>query len=91
MDAKGAALVVYTGDDEFCKNLRGKARDIGCKLNAKGLWKYPEFVQSSLGEEERWELVPTRSERDVFDYLNEEWVEPDKRNFTNLLAKRRKS
>jgi DNA polymerase beta len=90
MDTKGIALVTYTGDAEFCKHLQSKARERGCKLNSKGLWRLPDISQFSEDVEEEWKFVPTFSERDVFENLNEEWVEPDKRNFNDLLAKKRK-
>lgn len=94
--SRGAALVGYTGDAEFNRYLRGKAIKANMRLNDFGLWKRPKgWVPSvdleSKEDDENWELIPTPTERDVFEALDEGWVEPDKRNFNNLQGKKRKS
>jgi DNA polymerase beta len=93
--SRGAALVGFTGDADFNRYLRGKAIKVGMRLNDFGLWKRPTNWKPSQDRErkeddENWELIPTETEQDVFDELNEGWVDPEKRNFNNLQGRNRK-
>lgn len=95
MASRGAALVGYTGDAEFNQYLRGKAIKVGMRLNDFGLWKRPTGWKpsqdvESKDDDKNWELVPTETEQDVFEELNEGWVDPEKRNFNNLQGRRRR-
>ena len=82
-----------TGDAEFNRHLRGKAIRLGMRLNEFGLWKRPDgwkpSEKTNTKDDAEWELIPTTSEEDVFKEIGEGWVEPEKRNFSNLLGKRR--
>lgn len=92
---RGAALVGFTGDAEFNKHLRGKANRFGRKLNEFGLWKRPKDWKPSektdTKDDTEWELIPTITEEDIFNELDEGWVDPLKRNFNNLVGKRNRT
>jgi DNA polymerase beta len=91
--SRGAALVGLTGDTEFNRHLRGKAIKLGMRLNELGLWKRPDGWKPSektdTKDDNDWVLIPTASEEDIFDEIGQGWVEPGKRNFNNLLGRRR--
>lgn len=94
LQSRGAALVGHTGDADFNQYLRNKALKMLMRLNDYGLWKRPELwrmnEKTDTKDDDEWELVPTETEKDVFDALGEGWVEPEKRNFANIAPKRRK-
>lgn len=65
----GAMVLFLTGSLLFNVILRGEAKKQGYKLNQNGLW---------LGEER----IAGKDERQMFDALGLEWVEPQDRNLT---------
>jgi DNA polymerase beta len=91
--SRGAALVGLTGDAEFNRHLRAKANKLGMRLNEFGLWKRPDGWKLSdktdTKDDDEWVLIPTTSEEDIFNEIGEGWIEPEKRNFNNLLGRRR--
>lgn len=93
--SRGAALLGYTGDAEFNRYLRAKAAKAGLRLNDFGLWKRPAGWEPSTAleskeDDQSWELVQTSTEQDVFEALDEGWIDPEKRNFGNLQRRKRK-
>ncbi len=72
-DEWGSSLLHHTGSDVFNKNMRLQASQMGYRLSEKGL------VKLSV-KDDGDELVPTRTERDVFNILGLPWVEPRDRN-----------
>jgi DNA polymerase/3'-5' exonuclease PolX len=60
------ALVYFTGSAEFNTNMRQIAKDKGYKLNEHGLYKGKERISIN-------------SEKELFDILGMEYIEPEKR------------
>jgi DNA polymerase/3'-5' exonuclease PolX len=73
IDEWGTALLHSTGPDTFNIQLRQQASQLGYKLSEKGLFRLS--VQDD-GDE----LIPTRTEADVFKELGIDFVEPEKRS-----------
>lgn len=63
----GSAMLYFTGSGEFNKNMRSYAIKLGYKLNEYGLFK------------KSGERVPTTTEKDIFDVLKVQFLEPDQR------------
>lgn len=61
-----AALLHFTGSNEFNIKIRKIAKNMGYKLNEYGLFKGKE-------------LIPTNSEKDIFDKLGLDYVPPEER------------
>jgi DNA polymerase/3'-5' exonuclease PolX len=62
-EAKGAMVLFLTGSKEFNIMMRGKAKEMGLKLNQYGLWQ---------GER----LIAARTERQIFAELGINYVSP---------------
>ena len=71
----GAAMIYFTGDDEFNKKLRYRAQKHGMVLNGTGLYK---IVRD--GSKERHQLVESFDEKKIMSLLNVKWHEPEQRN-----------
>ena len=72
-----AALMHFTGSQRFNILMRQRAIDLGLRLNQYGLFK-------GLAENEKFNLstaerIPTNSERDIFDILRVNYMEPKER------------
>ncbi len=67
----GAAVLHFTGSDEFNKTMRSRAIERDLLLNEYGLFR--------RGSEEQLR-IPVHSEKDVFTALDMEYVEPKARN-----------
>lgn len=65
-----AAMLYFTGDFSFNEAMRGYAKARGYRLNQQGLFRY---VGKALT------LVPTHSEKEIFDILGLKYVEPSAR------------
>lgn len=91
-ESKASALLAATGDAEFNKDMRNKARKMGMHLNEFGLWRWVSSPGDSGGNEDaregHWERVPTSTEEDILQELGVEWIEPKRRGFAFLTAKR---
>jgi len=61
------ALLYFTGSGEFNRKMRMIANSFGYTLNEYGLF-------------DKNKLIKVSSEKDIFDKLNMEYVDPDKRN-----------
>ncbi|SIP86133.1 DNA polymerase family X [Pacmanvirus A23] len=65
-----AGVLYFTGSGEFNVYFRAYAKSKGYRLNQDGLYKY-------VGK--RLVLVPTRSEREIFDILKLKYIPPHQR------------
>lgn len=63
-----AAMLYFTGSKEFNKKMRGIAEIQGFLLNEYGLY--------IVREDKENELVPTYSEKEIFEYLGMEYIDP---------------
>ncbi|EIN12552.1 Nucleotidyltransferase [Punctularia strigosozonata HHB-11173 SS5] len=103
-ECAAAALLARTGDVEFVRDTRERASRRGLHLNDYGLWRRvdPEHLAETTREAEDeenddmldmdddpWERVDTPTEEDLLEHLGLENVVPERRNFENLLTKRR--
>jgi DNA polymerase/3'-5' exonuclease PolX len=68
IDSYYAALVYFTGSQQFNLRMRGYAKAQGYRLNQAGLYRLPNM-----------ENVRVQSERDVFEILHMEYLEPANR------------
>lgn len=64
----GAMVQTYTGDYLFNIAIRSKAKAMGYKLDQYGIWKGQKPVFQSP------------EERDIFDFVDMEWHEPEERS-----------
>ncbi|KAF9937654.1 hypothetical protein BGZ65_001278 [Modicella reniformis] len=74
----GAALLYFTGNDICNRSMRHLARKRGLRLNDKGL--YENVIRDKHGKkinEGQW--VAGRTEREIFDYLKIDYLEPFER------------
>lgn len=94
--SRGAALLALTGDTEFNRDIRTRAINLGMHLNEFGLWRWQSngFERVNVGAEaERapdtgyWELVKADTEEEILRELGLDFVEPTKRNFSNVVGK----
>lgn len=75
----GAALIYFTGNTIFNRELRKKADGLGMKLSNDGLYRTrPGAVPG--GKRVKTELICGGTEAEVFEALGERWREPDDRN-----------
>ncbi|KAL8737305.1 MAG: hypothetical protein Q9181_001796 [Wetmoreana brouardii] len=74
----GAALIYFTGNDIFNRNIRLLARKKGYRLNQRGLWR-DVFRGKGGGRDTKGTLVEGRSERRVFELLGVPWRPPSHR------------
>lgn len=65
----GSALLYFTGSQNFNINMRHTAKTKGYTLNQHGLYK--------IGRKEK--ILENPTEKDIFEALNMEYVEPEKR------------
>jgi len=65
-----AAWLFFTGSDNFNRQMRGLAKSLGFHLNRYGIFRVVN------GEKI---LIPTNSEKEIFDILGMEYLTPDKR------------
>lgn len=74
--------------------MRAKAGKAGMRLNEFGLWRRPtgwvRTDKSDTKEDLAWKMVTTTSEKDIFDRLDETFVDPLKRNFRDRPSKSKK-
>ena len=61
-----SALLYFTGSGEFNRNMRTVAISLGYKLNEYGLYKNGKKIK-------------VKSEKDIFNELGMEYVDPSKR------------
>lgn len=66
-----SALLYFTGSGEFNIQMREHAINLGYKLNEYGLYK--------KRKDETLKRIPVKSEKDIFDKLGLEYVEPQDR------------
>lgn len=78
----GAALLYLTGPREFNLAMRATAKDMGLKLNEKGLWKV-----TGKGKRTKEKLVAAKTEREIFDALGLKFVFPSSRSADSLFPK----
>ena len=64
------ALLYFTGSGEYNKKMRGVAESLGYLLNEYGLYKL---------DGNKKKLINVKSEKDIFDKLGMEYLEPEKR------------
>ncbi|KAJ7741289.1 hypothetical protein B0H16DRAFT_1464484 [Mycena metata] len=95
--SRGAALLSLTGDTDFIRDLRIRAKKIGLHLSEFGLWRWnaeerdsDRDPQSSSSEDEGegrgfWELVRAETEEEVLAELGMDYIEPTKRNYASLM------
>jgi DNA polymerase/3'-5' exonuclease PolX len=78
----GPAVLYFTGNFEFNIHMRQIAIDKNLKLNEYGLFKQngTEIIGKRIKKEvPKWELIPCPDEKDIFKYLEMDYIEPDKR------------
>ena len=71
-NAMGAAMLYFTGSGTFNKIMRYIANERGFTLNEYGLYHYHNGVKC--------DIVPTRTERDIFRALKFKYLEPWERD-----------
>jgi DNA polymerase beta len=64
------ALLYFTGSGDYNKKMRGVAESLGYLLNEYGLYKL---------EGDKKKLINVKSEKDIFDKLGMEYLEPENR------------
>lgn len=75
-------MLALTGDLEFYLDIQRKATTLGMQLNEWGLWKWePTKLDSKEGT---WSFVHTDEEQDVFTEVGLEYIEPERRHFSNM-------
>jgi DNA polymerase beta len=70
MDSYYTAILYFTGSKEFNEQIRRKAMKLKYKLNEYGLYKRVD---------DKYMRVKIKSEKDIFDVLNVEYLEPKDR------------
>lgn len=73
-DSYYPALLHLTGSGEFNRKMREVAKVLGYMLNQYGLYKVEED-----DDKKRYIKIKVKSEKDIFDKLNMEYLEPDER------------
>lgn len=73
----GAALIYFTGNNEFNKKIRLRASKMNMSLSGQGLFK---IEKDQSGKVIKQELVESFSEKKIFDILGMQWLEPRARN-----------
>ncbi|KAH8085423.1 hypothetical protein BXZ70DRAFT_1080272 [Cristinia sonorae] len=95
--SRGAALLVNTGDRNFCTDMMDSAKRLGMHLDDFGLWRREEpntpLPADDLSENitptrpnGHWLLIAGETEESIFEELNRPFVEPEKRNFGFLAT-----
>jgi len=74
-ESYASALMHFTGSGSFNEKLRRHAKLLGYKLNQYGLYKKIKLSN----KEERLVFVKTKTEKEIFDLLGMEYVEPKDR------------
>lgn len=69
-----AALLHFTGSGEFNQQMRNIAKKNGYKLNEYGLFKIINSKTNSYNK-----FIPVNSEKEIFDILDIEYLEPKER------------
>lgn len=72
----GAALIYFTGNSYFNRDMRKRADSMQLKLGNDGLYR---TTPTSKGRE-KTEMIAGRTEKEVFDMLRYEWRDPEDRN-----------
>lgn len=72
-DNFGAALLYFTGSKEFNIGMRARAKELGYKLNQRGLYVVDMYDDSSL--------VASETEEDIFEALSLAFIPPQQREF----------
>ena len=67
-----SALLYFTGSIEFNRNIRKIAKSKGYKLSEYGLTKL-------IGKSQYENIIPIKSEKDIFNILNIIYLEPEYR------------
>lgn len=75
-EERGAAMIYFTGNNEFNKKLRFRAQKRGMVLSGFGLFK----VVKDLKGNEHQELVEGSDERRIMELLDVKWHEPEERD-----------
>ena len=73
------AILYFTGSKEFNTAMRSQALKMGYSLNEHGIYK---MVNKKKGEKLKQEF---RTEKDVFDFLNIQYTEPEDRKGANSM------
>lgn len=73
----GAAMIYFTGNDEFNKKLRFRAQKRGMILNSSGLFK---VVRDKKTGADHQELVESFDEKKIMNLLGVDWHEPEQRD-----------
>lgn len=73
----GAAITYFTGSAKFNTEMRQYALKKGYSLNEYGLYK---LEKDENGKMQKGEMVLTKTERELFDYLKYPYKEPTERN-----------
>ena len=71
-DSLGAAILYFTGSGEFNKNMRTYALKNKYTINEYGIFKLND-------DKSKGPKVKTYSEKDIFDVLNIDYIEPKNR------------
>ncbi len=71
LDCYGSALLYFTGSGDFNKNMRKYALKKNMTLNEYGLFHYKNKL--------KYDKIQTSSEKDIFDKLGLDYVEPEDR------------
>jgi DNA polymerase/3'-5' exonuclease PolX len=69
-----SALLYFTGSNVFNKKMRKKAQKMGYLLNEYGIYKIIK-----KGDKKTFKQIPIKTEKDVFDILNMDYLEPSER------------
>jgi len=77
----GAATLYFTGSRDFNTAMRSHCLSKGYTLNEYGLYKL-EF-DKHLNKEVKAELIPTKTEEDIFKFLDYPYKTPEERNIIN--------
>jgi len=85
-EARGAALLYYTGDDIFNRSLRLKARKNGMSLNQRGLYGgVVRDLKNPCKKTVSGQLLASETEREILEILGVPWQEPHERVRANII------
>ncbi|KAF9533083.1 hypothetical protein CPB83DRAFT_758016, partial [Crepidotus variabilis] len=97
--SRGVALFHLTGDADFVEHMTSQAKQSGMLLNEHGLWNWTSATTAGEATEEvsedqtsspssgYWSLAASEREKEIFDELGMEFVDPTKRNFSFVSGK----
>ena len=83
-----------TGDIEFNRDIRVKAISMNMHLNEFGLWRWSNGLngkhdpEADEPDKKFWELVKAETEEEILNELGMAYIEPEKRNFSNVIGKK---